>query len=205
MQRDRRIRVIESGLALEWQDPQGCDLANARAFFAGLENALKPDLAHLNSFREATFDWAAPVMVVAHSCVNSWAVACKDEEWLSEPRWQQYARAVGAGLNNAQAWVSPSAAFHDVIRNLYRPVTPCTVIWNGIAPGALEAKSKRQLILAAGRMWNAAKNLSALARASNGLDWPVFVAGPALDSRWNDAGALTLIGEVAHNDLRARM
>src|SRR5436305_8102507 len=114
MLRDGRVQVIEGNLALEWQDPQGEDLANARDFFGALEQAIAPDIIHLNSFREAAFDWRAPVLVVAHSCVNSWAVACNDGEWLSEPRWQHYTRAVGTGLNRAQGWVSPSKAFHDV-------------------------------------------------------------------------------------------
>lgn len=203
--RDARIQVIESGLALEWQDPQGDDVTNAKAFFAELEETLLPDVVHLNSFREATFDWMAPVLVVAHSCVNSWALACNDKEWLSEPRWQHYTHAVATALSRAQGWVSPSAAFHDAVRDLYRPSSPGTVIWNGITPPAIEAKAKRRVILAAGRMWDAAKNISLLARAASDLDWPVFVAGPTLDAPWIDLGALTLIGELPHGDLRLRM
>jgi len=203
--RDPRIQVIESGLALEWQDPQGDDLANARAFFAELEEKLLPDIVHLNSFREATFDWMAPVLVVAHSCVNSWAVACRDMEWLAEPRWQHYTHCVATGLNRAQAWVSPSASFREVVRDLYRQNAPGTVIWNGIAPAGMQARSKRQIILAAGRMWDAAKNIAVLARAANGLDWPVFVAGPTLEAPWSDAAALTFIGDLPHGDLRLRM
>src|SRR3954468_18437740 len=53
MLRDARVQLIESGLALEWQDPQGDDLANARRFFAALEQEIAPDVVHLNSFREA--------------------------------------------------------------------------------------------------------------------------------------------------------
>jgi glycosyltransferase involved in cell wall biosynthesis len=54
-------------------------------------------------------------------------------------------------------------------------------------------------------MWDAAKNVSALARASKGLDWPVFVAGPGSDSAGEDSGELTLIGNLSHTSLRARM
>jgi glycosyltransferase involved in cell wall biosynthesis len=205
MLRDGRVHIVESGLALEWQDPQGDDLANARRFFAALEQAIRPDLVHLNSFREATFDWRAPALVVAHSCVNSWAVACNDTAWLCERRWQHYTQAVGAGLNKAQAWVSPSQAFHDVLRNLYRPNSPGTVIWNGLTPAAMQPTSKRRVILAAGRMWDAAKNITVLAGASHGLEWPVCVAGPTLKPPWNDTGNLTLVGDLAHGDLRTRM
>jgi glycosyltransferase involved in cell wall biosynthesis len=205
MLRNPRVRLIESNLALEWQDPGGDDLPNARRFLEDLEDAIQPDIVHLNSFREANFDWLSPVVIVAHSCVNSWALACNDTDFLSEPKWHHYTRAVAAGLDRAQAWVSPSRAFHDVIFGLYRPGSPGTVIWNGISPARPSSSSKRRFILAAGRLWDSAKNVSALGRASKGLDWPVFVAGPRSDSPTNDPGELTLIGDLPHSALRARM
>lgn len=205
MLRDLRVRLIESSLALEWQDAGGDDLPNARRFLADLEEAIQPDIVHLNSFREATFDWNAPCVVVAHSCVNSWGIACNDTQWLSEPKWQHYTRAVAAGLDAARAWVAPSRAFHDVIHDLYRPRSPGKVIWNGIPSATTLPGSKRRFILAAGRMWDAAKNLAALARASRGLDWPVFVAGSTSEAGGHDPGALTVIGNLAHDALRSRM
>jgi len=203
MLRHSRVRLVESHLALEWQDAGGDDLPNARRCLKDLEDAIQPDIVHLNSFREATLDWRAPVVVVAHSCVNSWGAACDDAEWLSEPKWRHYTRAVAAGLDRAQAWVAPTRTFHDVIWGLYRPSSPGTVIWNGISPAVSPPSSKRRLILAAGRTWDAAKNVSALARASKGLDWPVFVAGP--DAPGNHARELTLMGDLSHSALRARM
>src|SRR3954452_23366617 len=191
MLRDSRVRLIESPLALEWQDADGDDLQNARRFLEDLEDVIQPDIVHLNSFREATFDWLAPVVVVAAACVNSWGLACEDTEWLSESKWRHYTRAVAAGLDKAPAWVAPTQAFHDVILDLYRPSSPGLVIRNGMAPTVPFAGSKRRLILAAGRMWDAAKNVSALASASKRLDWPVFVAGPGFHSASKDCGELT--------------
>lgn len=202
---DRRVKLIESDLALEWQDAGGSDLSNAREFFHGLEGKIQPDTVHLNSFREATFDWASPVVVVAHSCVNSWGMACNDTECLAEPNWQHYTKAVANGLDKAQAWVSPSRAFHDVMRDLYHPRVPGTVIWNGISPPATSPASKRRFILAAGRMWDSAKNISALAAASKGIDWPIFVAGSGAGSLGSFAGEITSIGDLPHDSLRLRM
>jgi glycosyltransferase involved in cell wall biosynthesis len=54
-------------------------------------------------------------------------------------------------------------------------------------------------------LWDTAKNVSALARASRGRDWPVFVAGPQPDSAGGNSGELTLIGDMSHSALRARM
>ena len=200
-----RVRLIESPLALEWQDPAGEDLHNARQFLEDLEDTIRPDIVHLNGFREAAFDWLAPVVVVAHSCCNSWGTACNDTAWLSEPSWQHYTRAVSSGLNKATAWVSPSQAFHNVIWDLYRPCSPGTVIWNGVSPAASSADQKRRFILAAGRMWDPAKNIVTLARASHGLDWPVFVAGPTSGSVAKDCGELTLMGDLSHSALRSHM
>jgi glycosyltransferase involved in cell wall biosynthesis len=205
MLRDSRVRLIETNLALEWQDPGGDDLPTAQRLLEDLEDAIQPDIVHLNSFREANFDWRAPVVVVAHSCVNSWSVACGSTGWLAEPKWRHYTHAVAAGLDRAHAWVSPSRAFHDVICDLYRPRTSGTVIWNGIPPARPSPNSKRRFILAAGRLWDTAKNVSTLAGASRGLDWPVFVAGPQSDARGNDTGELTSIGDLSHGALRSRM
>jgi len=66
MLRDSRVRLIETNLALEWQDPGGEDLPTAQRLLEDLEDAIQPDIIHLNSFREANFDWLAPVVVVAH-------------------------------------------------------------------------------------------------------------------------------------------
>src|SRR3954449_5902177 len=82
MLRDPRVHLVETDLALEWQDPAGHDLANARTVLGRLEAGIRPDIVHLNSYREAAFDRDTPAIVVAHSCVNSWARACRDTGWL---------------------------------------------------------------------------------------------------------------------------
>src|SRR5690348_630141 len=157
------VTLIESDLALEWQDPEGHDLARAREFLETIEQQIAPAVVHLNSYRDAIFDWNAPIVVVAHSCVQSWAMACQDTTFLAEPRWQHYTRLVAAGLDGADAWVSPTSAFGDVVRDLYQPRPPRSVIWNGVAPAGRRPASETHLILAAGRMWDAAKNLALLA------------------------------------------
>jgi glycosyltransferase involved in cell wall biosynthesis len=201
MLRDDRIRLVETDLALEWQDPEGNDVGNARRLLAKLEDEIEPDVIHLNGFREAAFDWRAPVLVVAHSCANSWALACRDTAWLEGPAWRHYTEAVAAGLTKARAWVSPSCAFYEVICDLYQPSAPGLVIWNGIAPAA-QPDGKEDLILVAGRLWDRAKNIAALAGAGKGLRWPVLIAGPAND---DTPTGIAWLGSLAHDDLQARM
>nr|GAJ37027.1 glycosyltransferase [Bradyrhizobium sp. DOA9] len=201
MLRGSRVRLIETDLALEWQDPEGRDLPHAERTLAGLEARLRPDIVHLNSFREATLPWRAPTVLVAHSCVNSWALACRDTTWLGEPRWTQYTERVAAALNSTEAWVCPSQSFHDDIVEIYHPRSLGTVIWNGIAAGALPNR-KRELIFAAGRLWDRAKNIEALAAAAPGLDWPAQIAGPA---DGNLPAGVTWVGSLPHDALRGRL
>jgi glycosyltransferase involved in cell wall biosynthesis len=195
------VRLVETGLALEWQDPEGQDIANARRVLAGLEARFAPDIVHLNSFREATFSWHAPTVLVAHSCVNSWALACRDTAWLDEPRWRGYTERVGAALDQADAWVCPSQSFHDDIVGIYHPSSRGVVIWNGIAPQNFHGL-KQDVIIAAGRLWDRAKNIELLAAAAPELQWPVEVAGPA---EADPARGVTWLGSLPHDALRAHL
>ncbi|MGY3037051.1 glycosyltransferase involved in cell wall biosynthesis [Bradyrhizobium sp. USDA 4354] len=198
---DARVHLIETDLALEWQDPEGRNVSDARRVLANLEARLMPDVVHLNSFREATFAWHAPTVLVAHSCVNSWAVACRDTAWLGELRWRRYTERVAAALDMTQAWVCPSRAFYDDMTTIYRPRSRGAVIWNGIAPRDPSGR-KQDLIFAAGRLWDRAKNIEALAAATPGLDWPVEVAGP-IDAR--PSSGATWLGELPHEVMGARL
>ncbi|CAL75923.1 putative glycosyltransferase protein [Bradyrhizobium sp. ORS 278] len=195
------VRLIETDLALEWQDPDAKHLDQARRMLLSLEREIRPDIVHLNSFREAAFDWRAPVVVVAHSCVHSWAKACGETAFLREPRWQRYRALVAEGLQNAASWVAPSCAFGEVIGRLYEPQRPGALIWNGIASRGDVETRQETFALAAGRMWDKAKNLRALAEAADGLPCPVRVAGAGSDGAVLSSN-LQMLGELSHHDLR---
>jgi len=196
-----RVRLVETDLALEWQDPEGHDFPKAARVLARLEARFTPDIVHLNSFREATLPWRAPAVLVVHSCVNSWAIACRDTAWLGERRWAHYTERVTEALNSAQAWVCPSQSFHDDIVAIYRPRSPGAVIWNGMAAGDPSCR-KRELIFAAGRLWDSAKNIGALAVAAPGLAWPVQIAGPA---GADPSTGLIWLGQLPHRALRGHL
>jgi glycosyltransferase involved in cell wall biosynthesis len=198
------VRLIETDLALEWQDPEASDLDRAQALLLRLEQQIRPDIIHLNSYREATFNWRAPIVLVAHSCVNSWGHACNDTAFLAEPRWQRYSQLVAAGLAGASAWVAPTCAFGETIGRLYAPPKPGVLIWNGIAPAFPTILPKQKLILAAGRMWDKAKNLAALAAAADAVTCPIHVAGSGTEQGAQHA-AIHLLGELPQAELWQRM
>jgi glycosyltransferase involved in cell wall biosynthesis len=198
------IHLIETDLALEWQDPEAADLDRAGRLLRQLEREIRPDIVHLNSYREATFAWRAPVVLVAHSCVNSWGVACNDTAFLAEPRWQRYGELIAAGLASASAWVAPTCAFGETIAKLYTPPRPGVLIWNGFTPAFPAIMPKQPLVLAAGRMWDKAKNLAALAAVADAVPCPIQVAG-AGTAPGQQNSPVQLLGELPQAELWQRM
>lgn len=199
-----KINLIETDLALEWQDPEAADLDRARELLHQFERTIRPDIIHLNSYREATFSWHAPVVLVAHSCVNSWGNACHDTAFLAESRWQRYSQLVAAGLAKASAWVAPTCAFGETIASLYTPPRPGVLIWNGFTPAFQAIMPKQPLILAAGRMWDKAKNLAALEAVADSVPWRIHVAGSGAEQGRLDRG-IHLLGELPQAELWQRM
>jgi glycosyltransferase involved in cell wall biosynthesis len=198
------IRLIETDLALEWQDPEAADLVRARTLLLRLERKLRPDVIHLNSYREASFSWQAPVVLVAHSCVNSWAHACRDTAFLAEPRWRRYDQLASAGLADAAAWVAPTSAFGETIARFYTLPRPGIAIWNGIEPTRCFPSQKQTFVLAAGRMWDKAKNLAALAAVADSIPCPIHVAGSGVE-RAEQYPTIRTLGELPQPELWRRM
>lgn len=198
------LRVIETDLALEWRDVGGRDAARARAALERIARDVRPDIVHLNSYREAQADFGAPVLVMAHSCVGSWWRACRGG--APDREWDRYRADVKAGLDAADAWAAPSRAFHDDIEALYAPRTSGHVLHNGIEPVAASTR-KTPVVLAAGRMWDEAKDVRTIVAAASQTAWPVLVAGATRDEHGNEVegGAARLLGEVPRETMLARM
>ncbi len=204
----RGLEIVVTDLQLEWIDPQGADLLRARDTLLALADAFRPDLVHLNSFREASFDWPAPVLLVAHSCVWTWWRACRGGS-PDEQRWQVYADNVAAGLAAADAWVAPTAAFRCDLMALYRPARDGLVIRNGLAAGSVAPTVKQPFILAAGRLWDEAKNISTLAEIAAQLPWPSRIVGPVRGPQTAAAQIanehVACLGALPHREVLAAM
>ena len=126
--------------------------------FGRIADRFGPDLIHLNSFREAMFDWSVPTVVVAHSCVNSWADACGETDAFTGDEWKVYSGSVQAGLRNADVWVAPTRAFREQLASLYSLNRGGDLEWRG-EPSEFRALPKQPFILSAGRLWDKAKNI----------------------------------------------
>jgi glycosyltransferase involved in cell wall biosynthesis len=187
------ISVEVTDFALEWMDPEGRDLARAKRGLSQIAWQVKPDLVHLNGFREALCNWPAPVVLAAHSCVRSWWRACRGTD-PDEPRWNEYVARVKEALAACDRWVAPTAAFRDEMLKLYAPPSCGRVIHNGLA-GASISRAKEPFIVAAGRLWDEAKNVHAVSSIAAELPWPVKLVGP-LASLHSTPSCIEFLGEL---------
>jgi glycosyltransferase involved in cell wall biosynthesis len=176
----RNVRVECTDLALEWMDPGGADFKRACESLSRIARRFSPDLIHLNGYREALADWRAPIVLAAHSCVWSWWQDCRGGQ-PAEARWHVYRANVAAGLAAADLWLAPTAAFRDRIHALYAPLHRGQVIHNG-TDVASSRRPKESFVLAAGRLWDEAKNGHAVAAAASAIGWPVRLVGFERDS-----------------------
>jgi glycosyltransferase involved in cell wall biosynthesis len=179
------VVIVEGSFDLEWMPGADDDVLRAGAWLLELEAAYAPDLVHLNGYAHAALAWQTPVVVVAHSCVLSWWRAVHGEEAPAE--WDGYRRRTAAGLRAADLVVAPTRAFLRTIEALYGPGLRTRMIWNGRNPPNVQAIEKQPMVIAAGRVWDEAKNLKMLAAVAKDLPWPVCIAGPGVPERGDGA------------------
>jgi glycogen(starch) synthase len=168
------VEVFESRYKLEWMDEPWDDVAAAGEWLLGLAARLRPDVVHLNGYAHAALPWPAPALAVAHSCVCSWWEAVKGEP--APASWDTYRRAVARGLESAALVVAPSRAMLDALRRHYG-VGAARVIPNARTAVHFPPRPKAPFIMAAGRLWDEAKNIAALAEVAPRLSAPVIVCG----------------------------
>jgi glycosyltransferase involved in cell wall biosynthesis len=152
---------------------------------------------HLNGLAHGALPWERPVVAVGHSCVLSWWDAVRRQP--TPPEWRRYLDAARTGLAGADAVVAPTRSMLASLKRHYG-VRGGVVIHNGSAAPPCDHGAREPFLLAAGRLWDEAKNLAALDAAAVGLPWPVVAAGEG------PAGAtVRSIGRVPRQELRALM
>jgi glycogen synthase len=188
LRRCRNVELAESTYRLEWMPDPWADVAAAGEWLLSLEQRVRPDLVHVNGYSHAALGWSAPVLLGAHSCVLSWWRAVHGCD--APPEWDRYRDSVGAGIAAADMVVAPTRAILDAIVAGHAAPRAARVVPNGrsldtLPLGARDAFGRYRkprertepVVLAAGRLWDAGKNLAALAAAAPLIRWPVYVAG----------------------------
>jgi glycogen synthase len=171
----RRITVFESEYRLEWMTDCIADVEAAGEWLLELEREFQPDIVHLNQYAFGALPFQAPTLMVAHSCVLSWWEAVRGEPAPAE--WNTYRRWVRQGLAGAGLVAAPTRAMLDSLAHNYGLHKSGLVLPNGASADDFAPVRKQHCVLAAGRFWDAAKNLSALETVAPDLPWPVKVAG----------------------------
>lgn len=200
----RTVSLHDGGYQLEWMAEPWRDVRAAGEWLLELERQVQPDLVHLNQFAFGALPFIAPTLLVAHSCVLSWWRAVHGVAAPAD--WSRYRQAVSQGLAGADLVAAPTQAMLASLAENYGHARQGVVLPNGRSAAAYAPGRKAPFILSAGRLWDAAKNLSALEAVAPRLGWPVRVAGSNADPAGGvrEPLGVTALGELAPEALAAQ-
>jgi glycogen(starch) synthase len=198
------VVLRESTFRLEWMENPWDDLERAGDWLLAVAEEFSPDVVHLNGYAHAALPWMAPCLVVGHSCVLSWWEAVHGSSAPDD--WHRYREIVRRGLHSAALVAAPTWTMLNALERHYGPLPASTVIPNGRNLGEHVSHAvKEPFVLSVGRLWDEAKNTSALAEAAAGLLWPVRIVGERCspDGRARSFDNVELLGRREAPDLRA--
>ncbi len=169
------VTLHAAPFALEWMEDPWSGVEQAGDWLLELADDCQTELIHLNGYVHAALPWNEPVLVVAHSCVWSWWAAVHSTN--APANCAEYRRRVARGLAAADLVVAPTAAMLDTLGTHYGHRSGRVIPNARDSTQFTPAPTKRPQIFAAGRAWDAAKNIAALDAAAPYVAWPVLVAG----------------------------
>lgn len=169
-----RVSLGQIDAPLDWLAGSSGAIASGREAIAAAARAWRADIVQVNQPAYVAGHYHAPVVTVAHSCVETW---WRGTHGMPAPSdWAWHREAVGTGLGTAAVSVAPSRAFAAVLRKVYRLDHAPVAVLNGLAPREVDAP-KVERVLASGRAWDASKNFQLLETAAAAIPWPVRLAG----------------------------
>jgi glycosyltransferase involved in cell wall biosynthesis len=180
-QRMAGLRLVETGLPLDWLSAGAGPVARAAEAIAELARREGADLIHCNMPTLAgAAAFPVPVVAVTHGCIATWWQAARMEPLLASYRWHK--RMMARGLAAADVVVAPSASYAAIVRRTYRLPTAPLVVHNGRAPlpPSLTAEPPLDAALTIGRLWDPVKNAAMLDRIAARLPLPFLAAGAVL-------------------------
>lgn len=171
------LRVIATGLPLDWLASAPDELAAAARRLSVIARESEADVIHLNSpALAAGAGFEQPVVGVCHSCLATWWDAVRGGPLPADFAWKT--ERLASGYAACDALIAPSFAFMQATAARYGVVP--RVVRNGrAAPPERQSGPKRPFVFASGRFWDGAKNISALdAAAARMGGGRVYAAGP---------------------------
>ena len=195
------LSLFTSGFKLEWMDDPWGEVERSARWVLEIESATQPDVVHLNTFAHGSLPWRAPTLLTAHSCSLSWWQAVYGE--AAPPTWDRYRNCVTAGLRAATMVTAPTRALSTEVQSHYGPLKTVKVVANGGETSRFHPAGKEPFLLSAGRLWDEAKNVAAVAAVAADLPWPVYAAGECCspDGGAFGAGGLRFLGQLSPTDM----
>ena len=170
------LTLHPSEYALEWMPDPWNDVAEAGRWLLSLEADIRPDIVHLNGYAHGHLPWHAPTLMAGHSCVLSWWRAVLEADAPQD--WNRYRAEVSSGLQAAGLVVAPTQAMLTALQTYYGPLEHTRVVPNGRDAALFAPQTQKEpFVFSAGRLWDDAKNIRALAEVAPRLPWPVCIAG----------------------------
>lgn len=172
------LRLIETGLPLDWLSDGPGPIAEAAEALARLAKIEMADIVQCNMPSLAgAASFPCPVIAAAHGCVSTWWDAAHKRPLDPSFRWHHL--MTRRGLLAADAAVAPSASFAATLRDCYHLPELPIVVHNGRRHTARQVEHDRpiQAALTVGRLWDKVKNAAVLDRAAARIDAPILAAG----------------------------
>jgi glycosyltransferase involved in cell wall biosynthesis len=170
------VRVIDTGLPLEWLDTNPDEIAHAGAELARIASREQAEIVQTCSaalLAGARFD--RPTVAVQHSCVATWWEAVKGTALPPDFEWRR--DLVALGLRRADAVVAPSRAFAEATRRAYALERPVLAVHNGRTARQVRGLPQGDFAFTAGRLWDEGKNVTTLDEAAALIGAPLQAAG----------------------------
>lgn len=195
------VMLVPTAYRTEWMENCEDDLRQLGEELLRIERDVDPDIVHMNGFGHAGLSFQAPAVVVAHSCVSSWWKHCRSTPLPGS--WAAYEARVSQCVAEADALVAPTEAFLCEFQSLHGEARHARAIFNGRPAARFRPGVKRRIVLAAGRVWDDAKNIDLLRRVSDDIDVPIVVAGElvAPDGSLFEACGMAALGQLSQTEL----
>lgn len=171
-----RLRLVETGLPLDWLCDGPAPVLAAGAAIARLARDEGAEIVHLNMpSLAAAGGFAVPVLAVDHGTLAPWWEAARGVAVDAGLAW--HPELTARGLRAASRVVAPTRAHAEAVARCYALPEAPEVIHNGRSPRPAPAAARFHGALAIGRLWDEVKGTPTLDDAAALLGAPFVAIG----------------------------
>lgn len=171
-----------SAAPLKWMDNNDRAYDEVAPLLLQTAEVFSADLLLSSQYCFGALPFHGPRILVAHSDVLSWAKECRLERLPPSDWLERYCALARKGLEGADAVVAPTRWMLHALEKNFRIPGELHVIYNGRTISQPHVNEMRRMqAVAAGRLWDEAKNLQLLAETA--LPLPILIAGDSAGTK----------------------